>query len=250
VVPDYASVNRRKYYNEGWRDEKSCAKLSWGGATSLDRQETGKNPRPGARFRIMDFARPQRSVSFALVAGKAHYEHVVKAALAAEHSLWIATANLKELMVEDERARPGRRRTLGRQGEFRSVLRAFEEQVTRGVEIRILHASPPSRPFREELRRLPGLRRPVRGSFELRQCPRVHFKAVIVDGTSIYLGSANWTGAGLGAKGEGRRNFELGCMSRDDLLLDEIQGYYDAIWRGEPCASCRLRAECPKPLDG
>jgi phosphatidylserine/phosphatidylglycerophosphate/cardiolipin synthase-like enzyme len=197
----------------------------------------------------MDFVRQHRPVMLALVAGRGHYETVVKAAMNAERSLWIATANLKELMVEDERARPGRRRAVGRQGEYRSVLEVFEDQVTRGVEIRILHASEPSRPFREEMRRRPGLRRPGRGAFALRLCPRVHFKAVIVDGTMLYLGSANWTGAGLGAKGEGRRNFEMGLCSRDDLLLDEVQGYFDSIWRGAECASCKLRAVCPRPLD-
>jgi len=197
----------------------------------------------------MDFVRQHRPVSLALVAGRGHYESVVKAAMNAERSLWIATANLKELMVEDERARPGRRRAIGRQGTYRSVLEVFEEQVTRGVEIRILHASEPSRPFREELRRHPILRRPGQSAFAKRLCPRVHFKAVIIDGTMVYLGSANWTGAGLGAKGEGRRNFEMGLCSRDDLLLDEVQGYFDAIWRGAECTGCKLRAVCPKPLD-
>ena len=197
----------------------------------------------------MDFVRQHRPVTLALVAGRGHYETVVKAAMNAERSLWIATANLKELMVEDERARPGRRRAIGRQGEYRSVLEVFEDQVTRGVEIRILHASEPSRPFRAEMRRRPGLRRPGPDAFAMRMCPRVHFKAVIVDGTMLYLGSANWTGAGLGAKGEGRRNFELGLTSRDDLLLDEVQGYFDSIWRGAECGACKLRAVCPRPLD-
>ena len=197
----------------------------------------------------MDFVRQHRPVNLALVAGRGHYESVVKAAMNAERSLWIATANLKELMVEDERVRPGKRRAVGRQGEYRSVLAVFEELVARGVEIRILHASEPSRPFREEMRRRPSLRRPGRGSFSLHLCPRVHFKAVIVDGTMLYLGSANWTGAGLGAKGEGRRNFEVGLCSRDDLLLDEVQGYFDSIWRGAECASCKLRSVCPHPLD-
>jgi phosphatidylserine/phosphatidylglycerophosphate/cardiolipin synthase-like enzyme len=196
----------------------------------------------------MDFVRQHRPVSLALVAGKGHYPAVVQAAMNAVQSLWIATANLKELMVEDERARPGHRRALRSGGTYRSVLEIFEQQVMRGVEIRILHATPPSRPFREELRRRPGLRRPARGAFELRLCPRVHFKAVIVDGAMLYLGSANWTGAGLGAKGEGRRNFELGFCSRDDLLLDEIQGYFDRVWRGSPCAECRLHEACPAPL--
>ena len=37
--------------------------------------------------------------------------------------------------------------------------------------------------------------------------------------------------------------------SRDDLLLDEVQGYFDSIWRGAPCALCKLRPTCPRPLD-
>jgi len=107
-------------------------------------------------------------VNLALVAGRGHYEAVVKAAMNAERSLWIATANLKELMVEDERARPGRRRTASRGGEFRSMLAVLAEQVGRGVEVRILHVSPPSGPFREDLRRQPTLRRPGGGAFALR----------------------------------------------------------------------------------
>jgi phosphatidylserine/phosphatidylglycerophosphate/cardiolipin synthase-like enzyme len=197
----------------------------------------------------MDFVRQHRPINLALVGGKGHYEVVVKAAMNAERSLWIATANLKELMVEDERARPGRRRTTSGSGAYRSMLEVLAERVGRGVEIRILHASPPSGPFCEDLRRRPALRRPTAGAFELRLCPRVHFKAVVVDGTMLYLGSANWTGAGLGAKGAGRRNFEMGFTSRDDLLLDEVQAYFDRIWRGAECRGCKLRDHCPKPLD-
>jgi phosphatidylserine/phosphatidylglycerophosphate/cardiolipin synthase-like enzyme len=194
----------------------------------------------------LDFVREGRPVSVQLVAGRGHYQAVIAAVTAAERSVWIATANLKELMVEDSRARPGARRTLRRRaGGYRSVLAVFDELVGRKVELRILHACRPSGPFRTELRRWPRLRR----GLALRSCPRVHVKTVIVDGALVYLGSANWTGAGLGAKGEGRRNFELGVLSRDDLLLDEVQAYYEWIWRGRPCASCKLRDECPAPLE-
>jgi len=79
-------------------------------------------------------------------------------------------------------------------------------------------------------------------------CPRVHLKTVIVDAELLYLGSANWTGAGLGAKGEGRRNFELGIVSSDEQLLDQVQALYDTIWRGEPCTDCKLRDTCEAPL--
>src|SRR5688500_7680141 len=178
-----------------------------------------------------------------LLGGRGHYEAVVQAAMNAERSVWIATANLKELMVEDGRAQPGRRRTMSKGASaYRSVLGVFADLVRAGVDIRLLHASPPSRPFRQELQRQPTLRGRPRvgaGSFEMRACARVHAKLVIIDGAVVYLGSANWTGAGLGAKGEGRRNFELGLLSRDDLLLDEVQSYYDTLWRGTPCTKCK-----------
>ncbi len=199
-----------------------------------------------------DFISAARGISASLVGGRGHYQSVVEAVMAAKSSVWIATANLKELLVEDARAHPGRRRTIARSGarsaSYRSVLDVFAEMVGRGVEIRILHASPPSRPFAGELRKHGSLTR-VGSGMSLRLCPRVHFKAVVIDGALVYLGSANWTGAGLGVRNEGRRNFELGFVSRDDLLLDQVQSYYDALWRGGGCQNCRMRDLCPRPLD-
>jgi phosphatidylserine/phosphatidylglycerophosphate/cardiolipin synthase-like enzyme len=76
----------------------------------------------------------------------------------------------------------------------------------------------------------------------------VHLKTVIVDGALLYLGSANWTGAGLGAKGTGRRNFELGIVTDDGPMLDQIQALYEEIWSGGQCKGCKLKQECPGPL--
>jgi phosphatidylserine/phosphatidylglycerophosphate/cardiolipin synthase-like enzyme len=181
-----------------------------------------------------------------LVAGRGHYERVLAAVLGAKVSVWIATANVKELMVEDHRARPGRRRSM-KKAAYVSVLAQLDELAARGVELRLLHAELPSRPFREELAQHPRL---VAGGLALRRCPRVHLKTVIVDGALLYLGSANWTGAGLGAKGSGRRNFELGIVTDDGPLLDQIQALYEQIWSGGECNTCRLREECPGPLQG
>ena len=36
----------------------------------------------------------------------------------------------------------------------------------------------------------------------------------------------------------------------DDVLLDASQGRFDDIWSGRECKGCRLRRECPKPIDG
>ncbi|MFW6051950.1 MAG: phospholipase D family protein [Myxococcota bacterium] len=192
----------------------------------------------------MDFAEPMRPWRAGLVSGRGHYDRVMGAVLSAERSVWIATANLKELMVEDPRVVPGRRR--GRRSGYRSVLEGLEELAARGVELRLLHAAVPSRAFRDRFDRLDGL---VRGGLEMRTCPRVHLKVVLVDASLMYLGSANWTGAGLGAKGAGRRNFELGVVTDDEESIDVVQELYERIWRGHECEGCRLRDACEMPLD-
>ena len=35
-----------------------------------------------------------------------------------------------------------------------------------------------------------------------------------------------------------------------EAMLDALQDYYQALWEGRPCASCKLRDECEAPLDG
>jgi phosphatidylserine/phosphatidylglycerophosphate/cardiolipin synthase-like enzyme len=193
-----------------------------------------------------DFTRAERLVSMRFLSGRGHYETVIHAVANATSSVWIATANLKELMVEDGRAVPGRARTLAR-ASYRSILKVFDELAAKKVDLRILHATLPSRAFRAAFDKLPRL---FRGGLQLRACPRLHFKAVVVDGAFLYLGSANWTGAGLGAKGTGRRNFELGFATSDTGLLDDVQALFDGLWRGAGCVGCRLRDICEFPLDG
>lgn len=176
-----------------------------------------------------------RSARVRLVKDREHHDLVIEAVRRAKRSVWIATANLKELRV------PGRGG-----GRYVPVLDVFDALAQAGVELRMLHASLPSRAFRADFDARPRL---VAGGLQLRQCPRVHLKVVVIDGALLYLGSANWTGAGLGAKGEHRRNFELGLVTDDDAMLDAVQARYDAIWRGAECGPCRLRAECEAPLD-
>jgi hypothetical protein len=41
----------------------------------------------------------------------------------------------------------------------------------------------------------------------------------------------------------------MGFSSDDDLLLDAAQSRFERIWSGKECGSCKLRHECPRPLD-
>jgi phosphatidylserine/phosphatidylglycerophosphate/cardiolipin synthase-like enzyme len=170
-----------------------------------------------------------------------HYDVIVGALARAEVSLWIATANLKDVRLEAPIGTVARARR-----RYVSIAERFEELIARKVELRVLHGGAPSQPFREALTKR---RRLAPAATWLRQCPRVHLKMVAVDGAELYLGSANLTGAGMGAKGAGRRNFELGVSTTDHVMLDAAQRRFDRIWTGRECGACRLRATCPQPLD-
>jgi phosphatidylserine/phosphatidylglycerophosphate/cardiolipin synthase-like enzyme len=176
-----------------------------------------------------------------LISDVQHYERVMSAVSQARVSVWIGTANVKDIHLQAPVGTRARAR-----GQYVSITERLTELVRQKVEVRILHGALPSRPFRESLARSGEL---VRPRFEMRHCPRVHLKMIAVDGAYLYLGSANFTGAGLGAKSEGRRNFELGVATDDDLLLDATQARFERIWTGRECGNCRVRAECPGPLD-
>ena len=174
-----------------------------------------------------------RPIEAELLANAELYREVVLRRLArARESVWIATANVKEMLVDTGSG-------------FRSVVEVFDELRQRRVELRLLHAELPSRPFRAAFDRKSAL---VRGGLELKICPRVHFKAVLVDGAWVYLGSANLTGAGLGAKGDGRRNFELGFCTEDFETIDRVTALFQSVWTGAECGACKLRDVCPDPL--
>ena len=76
----------------------------------------------------------------------------------------------------------------------------------------------------------------------------MHMKAVIVDGKIAYLGSANFTGAGLGPKSDHRRNFEAGAITTDRQAVKELMEEYDRIFLGDACFKCQLRKVCPDPI--
>ena len=183
-----------------------------------------------------------RSLEAALVRDRDHYQHVVMEAIAeARVSVWIASANVKELQIEAPRGSRARARD-----RYISILDQFDALLQRGVELRLLHGGPLSGPFQQELKRHRDL---ARGGLPIRHCPRVHFKIIAVDGALLYLGSANLTGAGLGAKHQGRRNFEAGILTHDEQWLDQMQAAFDEVWSGRQCGGCRMRQLCPAPLD-
>jgi len=67
----------------------------------------------------------------------------------------------------------------------------------------------------------------------------------VVDGRFAFAGSANLTGAGIGCKGEHRRNFESGVVTTDVEMVSQIMEQFDSIWMGARCIKCQRKEFCP-----
>ena len=163
-----------------------------------------------------------------LITDRDIYEKVIRSRVPkAKKFLWLATADLKDLHVD-------------KQDKMVPFLEILSDLVTRRAEIRLLHAKEPGPAFRRDFDRYPNLI----GGMERILCPRVHFKSVVIDGDFAYTGSANLTGAGMGAKTAGRRNFEAGIVTDDKEIIGEIMDQFDRIWRGEHCSQCKRKQYC------
>ena len=51
-----------------------------------------------------------------------------------------------------------------------------------------------------------------------------------------------------GAKGEGKRNFELGFVTEDFDVVDRATALFESVWSGAECRSCGLVKLCPDPI--
>lgn len=164
-----------------------------------------------------------------------HFDAVVREGiLAAKVSVDIATADFKAMLVPQKGS--SRRRAP-------SIVQHLRKLADKGVEIRLLHAGTPSSAALQELKKALPQR------LTIRRCPRLHAKAVVTDCRRMYLGSANLTGAGLGAKGDEKRNFEWGILTQDAALIDQVMEQFNLLWEGRRCKTCRRKEICPVPLE-
>lgn len=160
-----------------------------------------------------------------------HYNKVLSKVASVKHTLWIGTADIKDLHVK-----------VGSDSEpFLSVL---DRLIRKGVSVRLIHAKEPGPIFREEFDRFPAL---ISG-LERALCPRVHFKMMIFDMKEAYVGSANLTGAGIGMKSSLKRNFEAGILSDDPQIVDGAIEHFDSVWAGFHCADCSRKKFCGDPI--
>ena len=170
---------------------------------------------------------PSKFPATRFIRDEAHYADVLLRAREVKSTLWIGTADLKDVFVmRGKSARP--------------FLGEIADLIEKGVSVRLIHAKEPGPNFRKDFDRYPilatGLERVL--------CPRVHFKMLIFDLETAYIGSANLTGAGIGMKSDGKRNFEAGIWTDDPGLVSAAAAQFDSVWMGAPCDGCRRKAFC------
>ena len=151
--------------------------------------------------------------------------------LSVKHLLWIGTADIKDLYVDVA-------------NEKKPFLSLIAQLIRRGVEVRLIHAKEPGPNFREDFDKYPilydGLERVL--------CPRVHFKMIVYDCKVAYIGSANLTGAGIGMKGDDKRNFEAGILTNEPTIVEQAMNQFDEVWMGKHCKKCKRREFCADPI--
>ena len=112
------------------------------------------------------------------ISNSAHYKEVLSHVLHVKVSLWIGTADIKDLYIEDGKSK-------------KPFLEVLAKLIKKGVAVRLIHAKEPGPNFRENFDKSPVLY----DRLERVLCPRVHFKMLVFDGKEVYVGSANLTGA-------------------------------------------------------
>ena len=168
---------------------------------------------------------------FQYIANDDHYDKVIDRIKDCKKTIWIGTADIKDLYVKDGRG-------------TKPLLEVLSDLAKRGVEIRLIHAKEPGPAFRQDFDKYPAL---IDG-MERVLCPRVHFKIIIFDLKTAYVGSANLTGAGLGMKGENTRNFEAGVLSCNKDFVKNAAEQFDSVWMGAHCKGCRRKEFCGDPI--
>jgi len=158
---------------------------------------------------------------------KQHYDRVLKASFSARETLWIGTADLKDLHVNYR-------------GSFVPYLHVLSERLKKGTAVRLIHAKEPGKNFRRDFDKYPALQKQL----ERMLCPRVHFKLIIIDMQTVYIGSANLTGAAMGAKSPDKRNFEAGIFTDEPEIIEAASSQFDEVWMGRHCKTCARRTYC------
>ncbi len=147
--------------------------------------------------------------------------------LKAQKYVWISGAKVGDFIVVNEHTK-----------EAEQLTKKVYQMTQRGVKFKfILAPHEKTKAYKNTqtfYQKLQGV-----DNIEFAFCYNMHMKVILVDGTWMYFGSANLTGAGIGSRTrKGKNNFEIGTITIDQRAIEPIEVQLQDIWNGSECIGC------------
>lgn len=175
---------------------------------------------PNYKFISIKESQIDEGVSF--IFDEEHYTEVFKRMTEVEHSLRIATGDLKNFNVTVE----------GDDGEEKMRLcEFFLSLVERGVLVQVVCMKPWNFYLYTKENCPQLLENPL---FDLRYNEHNHMKLFVFDDECVYIGSANITDAAIGKRSIKTRNHEAGMLMWGDDMIEAPLCQFDKSWNN-PC---------------
>ena len=134
--------------------KKSSAKKTSSAAKSTTKKPAAKKPASKTTKSVSktqtqelaEYIRQKQPAEpeFQYIANDAHYDKVIDKIKDCKKTLWIGTADIKDLYVKDGRG-------------TKPLLEVLSDLAKRGVEIRLIHAKEPGPAFRQDFDKYPAL---------------------------------------------------------------------------------------------
>lgn len=164
-----------------------------------------------------------------------HYQEIIQLLSSAKSSMKIMTADfrfikLKSSLKHDKQIKEGL-----------SFIRYLMERAEQGISVQII-CSDPTNNFMKEYEEL--CKKMNTDNFQIFFCKRNHAKAVIVDNEIAYIGSANFTKAGVGQGVLSKGNFEVGIITENHEIILSLNSHFSNIIKGDYCEKCHRAMTC------
>lgn len=147
-----------------------------------------------------------------LVKDTEHVDLILDNIDSAVYSIYIATANFKNVYLYGE-----------------NLVSILNEKVDEGVEVKVIC----SKLHRQEMDI----------DFELVECKRNHMKMFIFDEEKLYVGSANLTSAAITNRDKSTKtnNHEAGIYTVDEDLVSDALDHFNAVYSSSDCDTCKIK---------
>ena len=147
------------------------------------------------------------------IADEAHFKEVIARVPNVKRSLWIGTADIKDLKEPG----PNFREDFDR---YPVLFTGLERALCPRVHFKLI----------------------------ILDCKMAYIGSANLTGAGIGMKGTTTTGAGIGMKGTTTRNFEAGILTDDPALVEAAMNQFDSVWAGFKCKDCRRKQYCGDPI--